>query len=263
MINIITSTEIVLRHYYHHIHPKDYSFPGHRHTNYEFNAIFDGEMQMTCDEHIFKLSKGDFIIQPPYSFHMNRVLGDTPAEILVVNFTVSNADFCATPFMGEMDGDTFKLLEIFSHDMEKYSVLSKAGRCVEIRRSAQKLFETYIDYISETPPKFTVLPGDKSRIYSIAVKYMNEHISDWLSIDDISKECKVCGTKLKSVFSQYTGKGCIEYFGEMKMEHAKRMLAEGKSCSEISEFLGFSSQSYFSKKFKQIIGITPSDFKNR
>ena len=70
-------------------------------------------------------------------------------------------------------------------------------------------------------------------------------------------------TTVKNIFSYYTGRGCITYFNELKLDKAKELLSEGQSCAHVSNALGFSSQAYFSKRFKQMFGSLPSDIKKQ
>jgi len=255
-------SDVGISFYYHHFLGLDHFFTGHRHLTHEFNALLSGEMQMICDDKIYHMKKGDFLLQPAHSFHKNCVLGETTAQLIVVNFTGTDDDYFKKQHMGSMDADSYDLLKLFCSDMERNAHIEN-GRCVEISRTAIKLFEVYLDYISNIKNNIQNIPDEKSVIYSNAVRFMGQHLTESLTISDIAKACKVCQTTLKNVFSSYTNKGCIEYFGEMKMVNAKRMLLEGSSCAEVSESLGFSSQAYFTRRFKQMYGVTPTDFKKR
>jgi AraC-like DNA-binding protein len=52
------------------------------------------------------------------------------------------------------------------------------------------------------------------------------------------------------------------YVTQVKMAEAKRLMEiTHKSVAEISEYLGFSSQSYFQRVFKKQYGITPGKFR--
>ena len=53
----------------------------------------------------------------------------------------------------------------------------------------------------------------------------------------------------------------MQYFQKMKIDRAKEMIREKKyNFSEISERLSFSSIHYFSRRFKAITGMTPSEY---
>ena len=55
----------------------------------------------------------------------------------------------------------------------------------------------------------------------------------------------------------------MRYRNERKIEAAKQMIRYSSQVSnrEISDALGFSDEFHFSKRFRQIAGITPNDFR--
>ena len=68
---------------------------------------------------------------------------------------------------------------------------------------------------------------------------------------------------LAHAFTKYTGLSPINYLLQKRIQEAKSLL-ESTSCSiaQISNMLGFSSQSYFSQVFKKSTGKTPIQHRN-
>jgi len=87
---------------------------------------------------------------------------------------------------------------------------------------------------------------------------MNNNLHRKLTVKELVTACATCKTTLTKVFRQYAQTGCMKYFTTLKFERAYQMLASGKSCAYVAESLGFSSQAYFTKCFKQYYGIVPS-----
>lgn len=53
----------------------------------------------------------------------------------------------------------------------------------------------------------------------------------------------------------------MEYFGSMKIEKAQELIREGRhNFTEISALLGYTSIHYFSRHFKKVTGMTPSEY---
>ncbi|MGL6221188.1 MAG: helix-turn-helix domain-containing protein, partial [Lacrimispora sphenoides] len=65
------------------------------------------------------------------------------------------------------------------------------------------------------------------------------------------------------VFKKYKGTSPIEYFTKLKIEKAKELMIQFPDLSlrKISESLGFNDVYYFSKVFKKITGIAPSEMR--
>lgn len=98
-------------------------------------------------------------------------------------------------------------------------------------------------------------------IYKIQ-NYIYHHQYDQLNLDDMSENLGYSKAYLMRIFKKYTNKTIIGFSNEKKIQEAKnQLLYSQKKISTISEELGFSNQSYFSKTFQKIEGISPSKFK--
>ena len=66
---------------------------------------------------------------------------------------------------------------------------------------------------------------------------------------------------LSRVFKETTGYSVIEFFNKIKVDKAKELIIEGdKKVKEVAQILGFTDEFYFSRIFKKIEGISPSEF---
>ena len=55
--------------------------------------------------------------------------------------------------------------------------------------------------------------------------------------------------------------GVIEFFSRMKIDFAKQLIRENDmNFTQISDFLGYSSIHYFSRQFKKLSGMTPTEY---
>jgi YesN/AraC family two-component response regulator len=109
--------------------------------------------------------------------------------------------------------------------------------------------------------------SDKPRYSPIierARHYIFQHLSDDLSLKDIAKEINVHKGYLSSVFKKEVGEPVSQYINRLRIKEAKELLSiTDYSLLEISSMLGYNSQSYFTRVFKQIDGIGPKEFRVR
>ena len=71
-------------------------------------------------------------------------------------------------------------------------------------------------------------------------------------------------SQFSQLFKKYTGRTLVEYFTEMKVKHAAHLLANtDMQILEIAMEVGYASMSSFIEKFRQIYGITPSEYRKR
>lgn len=103
--------------------------------------------------------------------------------------------------------------------------------------------------------------SEREYIYRHALEFMYDNLSCRLCIEDIAKECGVCPTLLKSIFSEKSGHGVARHFLGLRLEKAKSLLVSSKTITEVSDALGFSSQAYFSQCFKRECGCTPGEYR--
>ena len=94
------------------------------------------------------------------------------------------------------------------------------------------------------------------------VDYLDKNYMDDLSVADIATHFNMSTSYLAHFFKEYGQKSVIEYVNETRILHAKNFLEkEVIPISEIALRVGFSDINYFSRKFKAIVGITPTEYK--
>lgn len=95
-----------------------------------------------------------------------------------------------------------------------------------------------------------------------AIDYIQNNPVNNLTLENISKELFVSGCTLRKKFKDETGITIGQYIDNVTFYRAKQLLTlSNLSIREISENLGFSDQFYFSRRFKQLTGSTPSRYK--
>lgn len=116
---------------------------------------------------------------------------------------------------------------------------------------------------------FEILQNIKknSQNYSASVKvekiieYMRQNINTRLTISHLSDLMQLSPTYLSGIFKATTGYSIIKFFNKIKVDKAKELIIEGdKKVKEVAKILGFTDEFYFSRIFKKIEGISPSEF---
>lgn len=97
-----------------------------------------------------------------------------------------------------------------------------------------------------------------------AIHYIKEHINQPLQAERIASHVNLSTSYFLKRFKTETGVGVSEFITNAKIEEACLLLAyTDKSLTEISNYLYFSSQSYFQNVFKKNMGITPGQYRNQ
>ena len=115
---------------------------------------------------------------------------------------------------------------------------------------------------------FSLLTGSekktgKNRDYAqYAIRYMNNNYTENVRIDDIADALHLERTYFTKLFKKETGLTPVAYLSKLRIQKACRMLCEyTMSIGEIAASVGFDDAFYFSRKFKKIMGISPSEYK--
>lgn len=108
------------------------------------------------------------------------------------------------------------------------------------------------------------IPVDMSPVIYRALQYIGNHTNQLISVADVADELHLNRSTLSKKFKQELGFNISDYIMRRKLEEAKSLLHfTDKTISEISEYLCFSTQSYFQNVFKKKYGMTPKEFRNQ
>jgi len=97
----------------------------------------------------------------------------------------------------------------------------------------------------------------------LAQKYMREHTSICLNMEEVAKQTGMGYSKFRKLFRNYTGFSPQQYYLKLKLEESKDLLLNSNlSSKEIAFRLGFDSASHFNRIFSKHYRQTPIEFRN-
>ena len=92
-----------------------------------------------------------------------------------------------------------------------------------------------------------------------ALQYIAQHYTREISLADLADRCCMNRSYFCRQFHEITGKTAMSYVNEYRLAKAKALLLTTQdSISEIAVSTGFADNSYFTRKFKELYGISPS-----
>lgn len=98
---------------------------------------------------------------------------------------------------------------------------------------------------------------------TLAKDYIDQHYSETITLPYLASLCGMQPTYFSMLFKEQVGQTYIKYLNLVRMEHAKRLLAEGVKVKDIYRQVGFQSYRYFCDKFKSLLGLTPEQYRSR
>lgn len=101
----------------------------------------------------------------------------------------------------------------------------------------------------------------KAHVITNVQKYINNHVSEKLSLNEVSGVFGLSPNYLSILFKKNCNLGFSEYIAKAKIKKAKSLLlGQDIRIYEVADQLGFESAFYFSKVFKKVTGVSPRDF---
>ena len=109
---------------------------------------------------------------------------------------------------------------------------------------------------------------EKKTVYSReilrAMDYIYEHLHEPLTVRDVADALGRNRSYFSALFKRETGVGVAEYILSKRIEAAKNMLRLSEiPYAEIAAILAFSSQSHFSRVFREKVGMTPREYRKK
>ncbi len=262
----------------------DYCFYGEKHPFWEVLYIDKGEAEITADDESFIMKKGELVFHKPNEFHNIKATGsvapnivifsfycDSPAMQYFENFKTTIGDVersllariiaeAESSFTTPLNDPETEMLEVDENAVFGSQQMLKIGiesLLIELLRLEQK---PVVNTIQQKPTSLIKGRSQQEFIDRVSM-YLEANISKRLTLSDICRENLVGRSYLQKIFREKTGGGAMEYFGTLKIDNAKQMIREGThNFTEISSLLGYNSIHYFSRHFKKVTGMTPSEY---
>ena len=102
----------------------------------------------------------------------------------------------------------------------------------------------------------------KARTVRAALRFIDEHYMEELSLEDIADHVCLSGNYLSNIFRQETGCTVAAYITQAKMKKAREILKNMEyTVADTARLIGYRDPRYFCRVFKQAAGMTPSQYR--
>ena len=148
--------------------------------------------------------------------------------------------------------------ELFSEDIAAWK-----ARYEKLSYLSESQLKSFVDLLSHILFE-NAIHIDYGELVDKAVEYIEENISEPITIERLSNELFVSKNKLYDGFHSYFDCTVNEYITRRRIEVAKKLLVStDRSAEDIASSVGLKNYCYFSKLFKRRVGMTPSKYRNQ
>lgn len=255
------------------------SFIGQVETNQLLDNEKNNEQQSKINDYIqmLKVSAGVNGTKDLYPFEKEKELmtyiaeGDKQKSQQLLNEILGHVFFSS--------GGKFDLIK--ARVMELIVMLSRAA--VEGGADAEQIFGLNYRYLNEIDKfktvedisywlskimvRFTDFVFNFSEVKHMdviykAVDYIKQHYNEKISLEEVASFVFLSPSYFSKVFKNEMNSNFSTYLNEYRIERSKKyLLNESINLVDISDMVGFEDQSYYSKVFKKVVGVTPGKYR--
>lgn len=270
-------SSIVSIHYYEY--PKDFTFSGEFHDFWELVYVDKGELLITAGAHETILHAGNLFLHRPMEFHNLRCNGERSANSVIISF------HSVSPVLYSVAGKSIPcptkcrrhLATIISEAEAAFSTPLGQRHTIQLIRNEEQPFgaeqliqghlEEMLIYIirdiaheNNLSKRIFVDDTINSKL-AVICNYLEKNVEQRLSFSDLCQTFSMSESTMKKLFRDGLGVGAIDYYNRCRIDRAKELIRERDiNFTQIAERLGYNSVQYFSLRFKQATGMTPSQY---
>jgi two-component system, response regulator YesN len=141
---------------------------------------------------------------------------------------------------------------------KKFAIqIEKTTTIQQLTDLRSKMYIEYCDAVRKLSVK------KYNRVIQKAIDYIRLHLDQDLTLQNIASAIQSSTFELSRQFNTETGHSITEYINNLRINEALKIMEnENFSITDIAQIVGFNDGNYFTKVFKKITGMTPSQYKN-
>lgn len=260
---------------------KNFISNGESHDFWELLFVDKGEVEVMADTNGFNLKQGEIIFHKPNEFHSVWANKRIAPNLVVISFDCKSKsmEFFENKIFTLGDSERNILANIIKEGTDAFlPPLDNPDVNTLVKRTTsenccEQLIEIYLELLLINIIRKGNNLDKQKRLSSSAkersiddltnrlMNYLKDNIASNITFNQICHFSRMGKTQLATMFKEKVGIGVIEYFKAEKIEYAKKLIREEKyNLTEISEILGYSSIHCFSRHFKKVTAMAPSEY---
>lgn len=248
----------------------------HLHNSYEIYLFLQGNVNYFIEQSCYKLQKGNLLIFNSQEIHKAVILTDSLYERITIHFKpqmIQNLCTAKTDLLSCFQNREtgFNNIALLDANELNYFMSTATQLIDKLERDEYGCDVLPVAYLIQLLVMINNIYSNKKLAMTSIItpkiqttlQYIDLHLIDDLSLDNLSKALSIDKYYLSHIFKQDTGSTLYQYILMKRIALAKQLLRNGSSVTEACQQAGFNDYSNFIRTFKKITGISPSIFGKR
>ena len=247
----------------------------HSHKRIELNYILQGSCVMMLENKLVKLNQNNSILIFPGSKHDFFVDSKTGIKIVQLEFQMDSQIF--TAFQDVLKSELSFLYNLKSNTNHYYKIPNnpEIGNCMERIIKENKLKRNNFQSLSKLYfwEFIILLSRFINRQYEMINRQENEYLKTAMNrihlnyctgvtVSELARECNISERYLHKLFTIHLESTPREYCNNLRINKAVELRADRNiPIKEIAYSVGYSTQQYFSRVFKDSYGFSPQTYR--
>ena len=232
-------------------------FPGESHPMAELLYVDKGRMHSVADGQELLLEQGDLVIYAPEQWHMQYAQPDQAPRMVTVGFWAKGLQWerlCNRCF--HPDKESVGLIQ-------KMLASQRQDDSDRIFSLLTLLLQNLQEQGNNQGSGLQMGLSGENTIISKAQQYVREHVQEKLTVSGVAEKIGVSASYLTALFHKHLRLSPGEYIRRIKLQQSKQLIREGQmNFTQIAESMQYSTVHHFSRQFKQMFGMTPTEYAN-
>jgi AraC-like DNA-binding protein len=259
----------------------------HRHEFFQIEANLTGESHHVISGKRCQYPPRSLVFVLPYRVH--RALHAPDPRYYVINFATDflRSDFALsplemeeasiaqypelTPFIYEgyvdfvFDEAQFAHIRILLERLMQLHARRKLGTMARIQGTLLELIgfatETHAEQLLAVSENRVYLEG-RSDALGRVLKFIDDHLGQAIGLNEVAEAAFLSPNYLSQLLKKQTGQAFVEWLTARRMQRARELLAHTSDrVSAIANAVGFADEAYFTRRFSQSFGLSPSKYR--
>lgn len=203
---------------------------------------------------------GTLVLLPASVAHHYQASVDQPWSLYWVHFAGRAADDFLAPLLEGQAAATSQVGLGLVPDFQALLALTKEGFVLPPLLHAANTLRALLSHAALLAPRHQSRRG-RFDVWAVQA-YMQAHLDEALTLDQLADAFGFERFHFAKTYRRLTGRAPLTHFLHLKMERAARLLDGGElRVSEVARVLGYEDAHYFSRQFRRLMGVAPSEYR--